>query len=394
MRVWFAVGLAILAGTGVGFAVAWAKIFFHPCTRDLGGDAPPARADAFPAAADVKALPRVVAEEDSYDFGSMDAYTSDQHEFVFANQGAGPLRLAKGETSCKCAVAKLEEVEIPPGGSTKIAVRWSASSPTDEFRHSVTILTNDPSRPRLTLTITGRVTAVVKAVPSSLVFGRVSAGDEATASVRLYGYASRQSLEVKGYRLEETGNAKYFDVVLTPLTAGQLKDELRARSGVEARITVRPGLPLGPFRQRLSFSTNLEEGSTVDVPIGGDIVSEISVAGRDFDPLTGVLMLGTVRSSQGAERTVRIFVRGPYCKDVRFEPEEVSPSLLRVRLGKTTEAGSGAVTLTPVTIEVPRGSPPANHLGSEQAKLGRVTLKTHHPQSPQLRIYIRFAVEG
>ena len=365
MRLWLGVGLAILVGIAVGLAVAWARISSYPWTENVGGEAAPVRIHAPPATADSQPSPKVVVEKDTYDFGSMDANTSDEHAFVFKNQGAGPLQLTKGETTCKCTVAKLDEGEIPPGGSSKVVIGWKALGMTSDFRHSATIVTNDPSRPRVTLTITGRITSIVRAVPSNLVFSRLSAGEETTATVRLYGYASEKNLEVKGCQFEETGSAKYFSAALRALTADELKGELDAKSGVEARIAVKPGLPVGPFRQKISISTNLKDAPTVEVPIEGDIVSEISVTGREFDPEKGVLMLGTVRSSQGAERTVRIFVRGPYCKDVKFEPEEVVPSLLHVRIGKTTEMSSGTVTLTPVIIEIPKGSPPANHLGSE-----------------------------
>lgn len=394
MKLWLGLVLAILVGAGVGIGVAWARISSFPWTGNLGGEAAPLRIQSESEAGTAQLKPKVFLESDTYDFGAMDANSTNKHEFVVRNKGEGPLKLTKGETTCKCTLANLDDAEIPPGGESKVAIEWSAKSLTGGFRQSATILTNDPDHPRVTLTITGRVTAVVRSSPSEVIFSRLSAGETGTASVRIFGYGSEKKLETQGFHLEESGNAKYFDVALVPLSADQIKDEPDAKSGYEVRITLKPGLPVGPFRQKISVATNLKEAASVEIPIRGEVVSEISITGKEFDSETGVLMLGTVVGSQGAERTVRIFVRGPFCREVKFEPTEVSPGLLRVKVGKTEEMGGGSVTLTPLTVVIPKGSPPANHLGSEQGKLGRITLKTHHPQSPELRIYVRFAVEG
>jgi hypothetical protein len=68
------------------------------------------------------------------------------------------------------------------------------------------------------------------------------------------------------------------------------------------------------------------------------------------------------------------------------------PDLLLVKLGERED--DGKVTLIPLTIQIPKGSPPASHLGPTQEKLGRITLKTTHPDVPELQILLRFAIEG
>lgn len=394
MKVWLAVGLAILVGVGVGFGVAWVRLSSYPWTGNYGGENAPLRISRPSQSGGELLAAKAVLESDTHDFGAMDANSTGHHDFVVLNKGNAPLKLTKGETTCKCTLAKVDEAEIPPGGKSKVTLDWTAKSLTGAFRQTATVLTNDPDHPRVTVTVTGRVTAIYRTSPSEVVFSRLAPGETGNASVRLFGYGSEKDLKATGFQLEESTNAKHFDVALRPLSADQIKDEPDAKSGYEVLITLKPGLPIGPFRQKIAVATNLKEAANVDIPIRGEVASEISVAGAEFDPETGVLMLGNVDSSQGAERTVRIFVRGPFCRQVRFEPVEVVPALLRVTVGKTTEMSSGEVTLTPLTIEIPKGSPPANHLGSEQGKLGRITLKTHHPQSPELRIYVRFAVEG
>jgi hypothetical protein len=75
----------------------------------------------------------------------------------------------------------------------------------------------------------------------------------------------------------------------------------------------------------------------------------------------------------------------------------VDPDLLdvlKVEIGQTTPVNNGAMSQTLLTIAIPPGSPPANHLGSDTGKLGQIKIRTNHPNVPMLRILIRFAVEG
>ncbi|OHB80159.1 MAG: hypothetical protein A2V98_12280 [Planctomycetes bacterium RBG_16_64_12] len=159
-------------------------------------------------------------------------------------------------------------------------------------------------------------------------------------------------------------------------------------------ITVKPGLPLGGFQQKILLQTNYDEAPTVEVPIRGTVGSEISIVGKGWNAKTGILMLGSVRSREGALLKLVIRTAGPHRKEVAFKPIEIFPDLLKVKVGKTTDLESGTISVTPLTILVPKGSPPADHLQMEQEKLGRIILETNHPTAHQLRILVRFAVEG
>ncbi len=151
---------------------------------------------------------------------------------------------------------------------------------------------------------------------------------------------------------------------------------------------------MGRFRQRIQIRTNLEAAREVGVPIEGTVVGDISVAGPGWNDRLSLLTIGTVSSEKGAERRLMLIVRGPHRKEVKFEPVEVFPDSLQVTVGQSTESKSGAVTLVPLIIQIPKGSPPANHLGSKQGKAGRVLIHTNHPKVPQLRVFVRFAVKG
>jgi hypothetical protein len=122
-------------------------------------------------------------------------------------------------------------------------------------------------------------------------------------------------------------------------------------------------------------------------------VSDISIAGRGWNAQTGVVSMGTVKSSRGADWPLMIVARGPHAKDVQLQPARIVPGLLAVDLGPTSYIADKATSLTRLTIRIPPGSRPSTHLGSQQEELGTITLRTSHPEAPELIIQVRFAVK-
>ena len=104
--------------------------------------------------------------------------------------------------------------------------------------------------------------------------------------------------------------------------------------------------------------------------IEGAIGSEIAVVGPGWNQDQNTLMLGAVSRQKGVKRRMMLLVRGPLRNEVEFKPLDVMPKLLKVSLGPRTEINNGAVVQIPLMIEIPPGSPPANHLGSKQGPPG------------------------
>ncbi len=107
-----------------------------------------------------------------------------------------------------------------------------------------------------------------------------------------------------------------------------------------------------------------------------------------------MLTIGTVNAGEGAERTLLLIVRGDHRKGVKFGPWQSFPDFLQVEVGRVEEVANSPIVQVPLTIRIPKDSPPANHLQLDLASLGRITIKTTHPQVPELVIYVRFAVRG
>jgi hypothetical protein len=390
MRSFFGLLLVVLLGIALGVGIAVTRHRTTPWDPRL--DEGVKKPDAAKPAPATELAPKVVVDSADFDFGSVDiAASGGSHEFKFTNQGKGPLKLNEGGTSCRCTMSKLGQEEISPGGSTKVTVTWKPIDKPGPYQQTAKILTNDPATPQVVLTVAGRVTAAMRLTPSEMVFSRLTAGEPSTAETRLYSYLD-PAIKVAGTEWANPATAAFYETSHLPLSADQLKEEKDAKSGLLVKVTVKPGMPQGPIHQKLILKTST--GSSLTLPIDGNVGSEIALVGHGWDPDTGILSIGEIASAAGATRHLMLVIRGPLRRDVKFKTQQVKPDLLKVSLGSPKEINSGAVIEIPVQVEIPAGSPPANHLGSDQGKLGEIMLETSHPQVHTLRILVRFAIAG
>jgi len=361
----------------------------------LAADRAQANPDTLATAPPDRSGPSVVVDREEHDFGKADVGVTGHHQFVFTNTGNEPLVLTRGKSTCGCCTCvctvRLPENTIAPGESAKVTLEWKSKLYVGSFRQTATILTNDSNRRKVTLLVTGRFAGPVGIVPSQLSFNSVRLGQAAMGEVHLYTYLE-EPLEIAGCQLSNPQTAKYFDVAWDRLTARQLREEGEARGGYSVRITVKRDLPVGAFQQRIVFKTNSKSVPTIEVPVQGSVVSDISIAGRGWNAQTGVLAMGTVRSARGAEWPLIIVARGPHAKDMRLTIDRIVPGLLQVELGPTRYIADKAICLTQLKIRIPPGSGRSMHLGSEQGRPGRITLQTTHPDVPELNVHVRFAV--
>jgi hypothetical protein len=335
--------------------------------------------------------PLAVPEDTVHKFGSIEMGGSMEHSFTVQNKGEKPLTLTMGETTCKCTGSEVQDPTVPPGGSGTVLVKWKGEGVIGEFRHSATILTNDPKNPKITFTVEGELTEAVSIDPGELVMTSLSPRDPVSGQVRIYSLHA-DNLEITGHKFENETGSQQFDVAFEPLAEEALADR-KAKSGVLATLTSKPPLPLGPIQHRISFESNLASKPKLEVSIQGMVVSDISIIGPDWSQSLSVLRLGLIESKQGAKRTLRIMTRGPHRKEIKFDVAKKVPEFLQVSFGELAEVNQGKATQVPITIEIPKGSPPVNHLGSQLGEMGEILLQTNHPDAKEVRLRVQFAIE-
>jgi hypothetical protein len=337
-----------------------------------------------------------VVNGDTFDFGSMERYGTMEHTFEIKNVGTAPLDVHSRRTTCKCTVTHMTDTSCVPGESVKVTLEWTgkAAEGRPEFRQVAELITNDPDVPILRLYINGYVTENVRALPDELALGRVASNDGADAEFRLFGFRS-ETIEVTDFGWGSEKTAEYFDVSFEPLSEDEVSEEKGATCGLLGKIEVKPGMPLGPINQRLSLSLQLDEPAQVDVPIQGEVTSDILIASnRDFYSPKSLLSFGILRQGETPETKLDMYVRGEHREKVEFSVGEMDPpGYFDVSIGEPMALNNGRTVKRTVTISVKKGVAPINRMGAELAPHGLIVLESTHPYTKQVLIHVKFAVE-
>ncbi len=336
--------------------------------------------------------PKIVVDKEEFDFGTMEHDTSLTHTFTVRNEGEKPLELTSGGVSCgHCTSFSIAQAGVAPGESTTVEVKWKGING-GPFRQSAVLNTNDPLRPSVSFTITGRVLSAYRISPEEIVFSSIAATDSPSADLQIFSYQG-PGLAVTEHDLTDAETADSFSVAIKPMPADVLASEPDAKSGVVVKVGVKPGLPLGPIRQKIRLRLNLAESPVVEVPIEGSVTSDLQVIGRDnWNANQGVLNFGPVNRREGAKAELFLHARGPHRHELKPKVRQVDPDWLKVTIGQAQDLAGGELVRVPITVEIPSGAPAGLHLGFQQGELGDVLIETGDPDAKLVRLQVRFAV--
>jgi thiosulfate sulfurtransferase len=102
--------------------------------------------------------PELYIAEDVFDFGVAVAGDVVSFAFVLENRGDEVLTIESVRTSCGCTTTALSSSKIDPGRSVRLGGQLSTSGyGGSTVSKSVYLSTDDPTRPNVTLEVTGRV---------------------------------------------------------------------------------------------------------------------------------------------------------------------------------------------------------------------------------------------
>jgi hypothetical protein len=100
-----------------------------------------------------------VASFDSgtFDFGTVTGDITVEHNFVLTNTGKSDLYIRKVAASCGCTAVQPSKTTIAPGESTAVKVFFDTHGRSGTDKKSITLITNDPKRPKTYLWIKATV---------------------------------------------------------------------------------------------------------------------------------------------------------------------------------------------------------------------------------------------
>ena len=391
---WTVAGVAVAAGAVVGGGTAAIESALRPW-----------RVGDFSSSAPDSSAPRADVPATHHSFGTVGSGEKGRHTFTVRNTGDGPLVLSRGSTSCTCTVSDFGPTAgesagdaqppstktVAPGESTTVSIQWTGKGTGGPFRQQATVLTNDPRRPEIAFVIEGTVTPTWKAVPDLLTLPKLSVQSDETFTTTVFTYGS-EAARVESLAAVDDRTKAFFSVASRPLESAVIAAEPGATGGFLLEVNVKPGLPIGPLRQTVRMVLRMPEEITAEIPIEGSVAGDLSFAGPMWNADRQRLMLGTLSSRAGLKTKIFITARGPHRHRVNAVVREVVPTSLDVRIGDPEPIGNGTVVRIPIGVEIPAGSPTANHLGSEQAPAGRIVLETGLPDSPTVTLPVSVVI--
>jgi hypothetical protein len=324
--------------------------------------------------------PRIVTGERLHDFGLMNPFTMGHHEFVVRNEGAAPLVLRLGPTTCNCTVSGVAKKKLEPGESTTVSLDWD-SGRHPEFLHSATIHTNDPDRQSVHFTVRGRVRVLAAAEPNELPLPAADPASRGVFEVFLHSQLWReidvQSVESKladfSWRVEDV------DPALVPELSAQAVKKLHCEFK-------NPGA--GRFAETLQITMreagSERAGEQIVIPVQGSIKRRLSFYGPAIDE-QGLINLGNISEGQSKEVKLIAKVRDDV-KELENLRVEVFPRFAQATMEPHPDGQPGMYNLV---IAIPAGSEPCQYKADPA---GRIVIHSDHPRIGDVELGLSFAI--
>jgi hypothetical protein len=394
MKVWMGALVMLLAGVSAGLAATYLEFrgvreYFEPRSRTKAGMPLPKGAEQ------VKGPLAVVVGGTKFDFGTLDYNQSRDQAFTIRNEGNEPLEVEWSSESCgKCIENKhkFPKTTVPPGGECQVIVTYAARKQVKNFDESANLRTNDPRAGLLQLQITGVVTLALKLDPETLALGTILATEPSSATVKLFGF-QHDHLEFVKHELSDPSVSSLIELTSRPLNAEEIAKEEHARAGVELKLQLQPGLPIGPLSQTVKLTAKTDTEHEIELPIRATVAGDLSLFGKSYDANSATWSLGVFKASEGCERELFLLIKGPHREDVQVSVGEVDPAdVMKVAVGEREALSTGRAIKVPIRVTIPPGTH-ASRLGTAQSPAARLVLETTHPTSKRIPLTVRFAVE-
>ncbi len=338
--------------------------------------------------------PKAVVPETEYEFKAMAIGTEESHKFIIKNEGKAPLRLKKGETTCKCTLSDLAKDSIPIGGEAEVELTWTPKAAGPEFLQEASIHTNDPDNKLIKLTVKGPVHELLMIRPEGG-WNVQSLGRKDTQTLT-GGIASSILDKFEIQSIE--ASSEHVKPSYRPMTEAELK-EARAKFGYHLSVVFdSKEMNLGQFAEKIVVHTDLEKAKEISFDITGTFLGSIQLLpfvpqgvqnpGLQWYPDLMAINLGTFPAAKGATGWFTMLV-GDMPEGEDFQVQKIDSDIKSLTATVTPQESRSKSSHKAflVTFQVKPGAAPASHL---QKQSGKVILKTNHPHAPEIKFYVEY----
>ncbi len=311
----------------------------------------------------------------TYEFGEMTTQKTKTRSWKVKNIGEGDLEIWLLGSTCTCTIPKLRtqgsrEV-VKPGDSTDIELEWKSRESVGEFGKGATIGTNDPDRPEFMLKVHGMVNQPIVVLPAPQE-GVIAVGDVSTDKANEISLAVF-SPEYPKMQIKSLITSKPNLIIAkpVPLSAKEM-GEIRSKGGYKVILEVKPGLPLGSFREELVIESDHPDQPKLTLILAGNASGPISLLPQ--------ILRFVANSKEGASGQMTMLIREgrPTNFKVLRKPEKLEVAVTP----NDTPTLKGRYRLT---VTVPPGTAPG--LIDDE-----IIFQTDHPKVSELKVPVNIVV--
>jgi len=231
-------------------------------------------------------------ERQALDFGTVEVGTSTELSFVILNTGTETLQLTSISSDAAEFTVSPTAASIDRGRSEEVTVSFAPAG-TGAFAATLTLASNDPDRPALSIQLSGEGgTSRIDVTPAQLDFGDVDIGQSGDLLLTIENTGALP-LEVSSI----SGDLPEFAASATSLTVAPLSSE-------SIVVTFTPSTT-GPLAATLSIESNDPVSPLIEVPLSGSGIGEPDIS---IDPTA--LDFGTETVGSNAVLMLTVFNSG------------------------------------------------------------------------------------
>lgn len=303
--------------------------------------AAPASAPATPAAVPAPPAPKVETADPIKDVGKVAKGEKVKLDFELKNAGTAELVIQEVRPTCGCTVASFD-AKIAPGATGKVHVELDTVDFSGPIAKTITVLSNDPTSPRLTLTVKAMIEPQVSLHPGYARYIYVQ-GHEPGAIKQWLWSDNFEDFKVLGV----TSPYKFLTATFHEAKPEERRPEVPgAWKQWIVESTIQPDAEVGALRDFLVVKTNHPKQSEVRIPVTGFVRPIMSVTPYIAD-------FGTVQTSETARDLSLILVN---FGDAAVEVTKVSTVVPGVEATiKPIEAGRRYEIKLALTPKMPKG---------------------------------------
>lgn len=254
--------------------------------------------------------PKIVFEEQTYNFGKIYIGEIVEHGFKFKNQGPAELIVNNVKSSCGCTAALVSKSHLLKDETGEVQVKFNPGRYVGMVSKSVTVNSNDPESSAVKLTIAGEVIEEVSVNPRLLSFGIIRKGDSSTRSVEV---KTIPELKIKVKKVE------------SPNPYISFTDNKADKDGTNRfQVTFSNYEYIGKFTGVIFIYTSSNRQERLDIPFSGEVIGDIT-----FYP--EIVSFGRITQEQDANKSVILNIVN---NDVKIEKIEVDPDTINYTISE------------------------------------------------------------